>query len=810
MPDKNTRPAKNRSRSKPAAKKTVKFTPRADKSLARIFEKIGTPKQGPIVPDDFQKEAVQEILSRDVLVSAPTGSGKTYIAVKAIEDILKDNKKVWYTTPLKALSNSKFHEFCDLFGKKRVGIVTGDRKENTGADVIVGTTEILRNQLYDAMAEGKNLDTDLVVLDEAHYLADRDRGVVWEEVIIYLPKRIRLLLLSATIPNATEIAGWIDSLRGEHCAVIESTVRPVPIFPLYLLPDGELVPLSQDKGIHKNIFRLLKARGKSRRRGRASEIDLINILTVLKKYNLLPAVFFVKSRLDCNTALKLCRKHHISLEKTRALQNKLDDFIDEFPFISNHPGIKFITANGLASHHGGHLPHWKHVVESLMNEGLLDAIFSTSTVAAGVNFPARTVVLMQSDRFDGTEFTDLSASELHQTTGRAGRRGKDSIGFALMPHGRFQNPVLLNKLFTKPPDSIESQVKIDFSMCLNLLYSQPLDSIKALLSSSFQTYQRQDRIHSLEQRYLKISKEFDARIKKAHCVSAKTVVTTIDAWTFNSKKLSRNQKRLSKLLHGQGRTVSDRDLRTKQKKIEKAIRLHENRLQALPCAACLNFDICCHDPGMVFYRLAEEIQTRKAGYSGLKDQLWNEFIKHLDFLILDGFSSKSGELTADGIWASKLRLDQPLIIAEMIRRGFLEKLTPPLLCAVISVFVNDRYRDVTIDPSFNINRKLLGTIFQEMINTVTPILTLKEKHRFSIPEIQYWSAVVLFAWANGKSWERIIRLTTVDEGDLAMLIYRTADNLRQITTLQDTHPKLAEKARAAIDLILKEPVVIPY
>lgn len=807
MPCKNKRPAKNSTLSKPGK---IKFDPRADKSLARVFERIGTPKQGSIVPDDFQKKAIQKITVTDVLVSAPTGSGKTYIAVEAIKDILKNNKKVWYTTPLKALSNSKFHEFAALFGKDRVGIVTGDRKENTGADVIVGTTEILRNQLYDAMSEGKDLDTDLVVLDEAHYLADKDRGVVWEEVIIYLPKRIRLLLLSATIPNAREIAGWIDSLRGDRCTVIESTVRPVPIFPLYLLPDGELVPLSQEKGIHKNIFKFLNTKGRSRLRGKASEIDFTDILSILKKYDLLPAVFFLKSRLDCNNALKLCRRHYIPPERSRTLQDRTDDFIEEYPFLSNHPGLKFITNNGLASHHGGHLPHWKYVVETLMNEGLLDAIFSTSTVAAGVNFPARTVVLMQSDRFDGKEFADLSASELHQTTGRAGRRGMDKIGFALMPHGRFQNPALINKLFSKPPDPVKSQVKIDFSMCLNLLYSQPLDSIRELLNCSFLNYQRRDHIIALEQRSIYISKEFNNKISDALCAIPDNVIKRIDAWTYNSKKLSRNKKRYAKIQKGQGKCVSEQDQKSKLDKIEKNIQQYESRLKNLPCRNCVNFDICQHDGSMAFYRLAEEVKTGNDNYAALKDQVWHEFRRHLDFLILDGFSSKNGRLTEDGIWASKLRLDQPLIIAEMIRKGFLNKLSPPLLCAVISVFVNDRYRDITIDPTFKINRKLLGDTFIEMMDSVTPLLSLMEKHGFEIPEIQYWSAVVLFAWAEGKTWERIIRQTTVDEGDLAMLIFRTADNLRQITTLHETHPELAKTARASIALILKEPVVIPY
>jgi len=187
------------------------------------------------------------------------------------------------------------------------------------------------------MSEGKSLNTDLVVLDEAHYLADKDRGVVWEEVIIYLPKRVRLLLLSATIPNASEIAAWITSLRDEKCVVIESDVRPVPIYPLYLLPDGELVPLSEGKGINKKIFNFLNTKGKSRFKGRSGEIDYLNILKVLEKYDLLPAVFFLKSRMDCNNALKLCSKRLINPDRKEVLKVKTDEFLDEYPFLSKHP-----------------------------------------------------------------------------------------------------------------------------------------------------------------------------------------------------------------------------------------------------------------------------------------------------------------------------------------------------------------------------------------------------------------------------------------------------------------------------------------
>ena len=190
--------------------------------MQEIFEGIGIPEPGPFRPDPFQLEALKRLKSADVLVSAPTGSGKTWIATEAIKDCLAQEKRAWYASPLKALSNSKFLEFTTEFGERGVGILTGDRKENADASVIVGTTEIIRNHLYDAMSEGTQVETDLIILDEAHYLGDQDRGVVWEEVLIYLPSRVNLLLLSATIQNSEEIARWLKEIRGKPCEVVTS------------------------------------------------------------------------------------------------------------------------------------------------------------------------------------------------------------------------------------------------------------------------------------------------------------------------------------------------------------------------------------------------------------------------------------------------------------------------------------------------------------------------------------------------------------------------------------------------------------
>ncbi len=219
------------------------------KSLENLLAGIGTPEPTPLVPDPFQLEALEAIETEDVLVTAPTGSGKTWIAREEIRRLLEAGKRAWYTTPLKALTNSKYMEFSKEFGAERVGILTGDRKENYHAPLIVGTTEIYRNQLFDALRQGEQVGTDFVILDEAHYLADEERGHVWEEAIILSPPRIRLLLLSATIGNADEFARWIEEVRGTRVRVINRAgSRPVELRAGFLAPNAQLFPLFDAQG----------------------------------------------------------------------------------------------------------------------------------------------------------------------------------------------------------------------------------------------------------------------------------------------------------------------------------------------------------------------------------------------------------------------------------------------------------------------------------------------------------------------------------------------------------------------------------
>lgn len=692
--------AKYRSRPR---RRFPKIKPGAEARLKKIFASIGVPDKTPFNPDPFQLEALSAIQHSDCLVTAPTGSGKTWIAQQAIARILKKGGKSWYASPLKALSNAKYGEFSEIFGTENVGILTGDRKENFDAPIIVGTTEILRNQLYDTMFRGITLPFDFVVLDEAHFLGDEDRGVVWEEVMIYLPSRIPLLLLSATIGNAHFIAQWLSSIRHKKCSVVEETHRSVPLYPLFFHPSGTLFPLLAQGGPRKNrLYKKVAAYVGSTRPLLLSPPHKLppfrDILKVLDKYHLLPAIFFLKSRADCENALNLCEK---GLRENRDRQNmrsrRLHELVAQNPHIAEHRHLWHLEHLAIGAHHSGQLPAWKLVLETLMTEGLMKAVFATSTVAAGVNFPARTIVLFNSDRFNGREFLPLNPTEFHQMTGRAGRRGMDHIGFAVAVPGKFMDIRLIAKLTTAPSSDVSSQIKINFSMVLNLLLSHAPDQIEDLLSKSFATYMMVRR-------------------------------------------------------------------RKKTRRREPLKNEHKN--------------------------------------------LWRDFLHHLDFLKETGYVTKDGLLTSDGIWASQLRVDHPLMIAEGFRRRVFPESDPALLAAVIALFVNERESDENIDKRF-MTKTLSDTFFNVKKNLMSFALLMADRG-FETRSLFLRPAVTLYAWALGRPWEEVLSVAEMEEGDLAMLILRTADNLRHVRTLTQVFPEAARTAETSIALIMRNPVVMAY
>ncbi|MBW2648884.1 MAG: DEAD/DEAH box helicase, partial [Deltaproteobacteria bacterium] len=460
--------------------------PQADPALEKVFSRIGNPAPAPFRPDPFQSEALMAIQRTDCLVTAPTGAGKTWIAEKAIQSIYEEGGRCWYASPLKALTNSKRTEFGETLGDENVGILTGDTKENPDAPIIVGTTEILRNKLYEAMHSGEDLGYDLVILDEAHFLGDEDRGVVWEEIMIYLPTRINMLLLSATIGNSREIAGWLSSLRNKECVIIKDSERPVPLYPLFLHPPGKITPLLDGHGLHNAAISWLeKNRNRGSFRGKLPPFD--TIMEIMREFNLLPAIFFLKSRGDCDAAVNFCKLASDRGNNGR-FEKDLNGIMEHHPYLKNHKQIQSLRHSRVGAHHGGQLPAWKSVVETMMKGEHLDAVFATSTVAAGVNFPARTVVLFNSDQFNGSEFMPLDATAFHQMTGRAGRRGQDKIGFMMAFPGKFMDLMHIRRLYFSKPEKITSRLRNDFSMALNLLLSHTPEGIRDIFEKSFADY----------------------------------------------------------------------------------------------------------------------------------------------------------------------------------------------------------------------------------------------------------------------------------------------------------------------------------
>jgi ATP-dependent RNA helicase HelY len=872
--------------------------PRIDPELRPIFRKIGVPEPEPFKADPFQLEALERIKDYDVLVSAATGSGKTWIASQAIQSCLIKGLNVWYASPLKALSNSIYQQFCHEFGPSNCGILTGDRKENARAPVIVGTTEILRNQLYDAMHEGTGIRADFVILDEAHYLSDPDRGVVWEEVLIYLPSSVRLLLLSATVSNAEEICEWLREIRGVPNRIVRSEERPVPLKMLFLFNEGLIVPLTGKKGLAPKVKKFLASRSGGWRRWKKPHYGII--IKQLRELDLLPAIFFLKSRSDCDQAIFTCLPSDIAPRINASLKRATNAFLRDFPHLVGHRQMGPLLKSRVGSHHGGQLPYWKALIEKMMSKGYLEAIFSTSTVAAGVNFPARTVVLVQSDRYNGHEFADLTATDFHQMIGRAGRRGMDRIGFGVVIPGIHQDPQLLSELNNAPPEPLLSQLHINFSMTLNLLLSHTPLEVRDLIGLSFASFQERETGAFVKRRWDELISKLKKTLPGGKCdttdpyeileniqkrgevkkevrqlsrnIRYKRLINTYREYLRPGRFfLHKNGSRymVSQTLTDQGKLIclslkitktawkkrqhlrlkridinqikaiynyqiefsesfpiesldrlfdtielddleilnfknSDQDTGTGGERLDKI----KEQFGVVPCESCAHVKICHGKEKPPLIKLLRDLKVLGMQMEGMGGGLWLSFKRHVRFLQETGFVDQANRLTPDGHWASKLRLDQPLLIAEAIRRGGFNSVSPPIMAGALAPFVWDRTLELEpmVDGIFNLTD--VKEQFNKIMNHIENIKKLKSKRGFDSCPILFWPAAALFMWARKIPWEQLLTYVPVNEGDMASLIMRTADHLRQVINLKDTHPQLADGATNAIKLILREPVYI--
>jgi superfamily II RNA helicase len=473
----------------------------------------------PFSLDTFQQEAIAALESdRSVVVVAPTGSGKTLIGEYAIARALARGKRVFYTTPLKALSNQKLRDFRKQFGMDRVGLVTGDLCINRNAPILVMTTEIFRNILYGTLIDDLEtalVDVEAVVLDECHYMNDRQRGTVWEESIIYCPQNIQLIALSATIANSEQLTAWIEWVHGPT-ELVRSDWRPVPLHFHFGNPQGLFPLLNRQQTKLNPRLKALPSKGGGRsRKSRGSMPDPVMVIEALHERQMLPAIYFMFSRRGCDQSVLLTRELSLlTPDETDQLKRDVSKFLATYPDLSRSPVLDGIY-RGVAAHHAGLLPAWKSLIEELFQKGLVKVIFATETLAAGINMPARTTIISSLSKRTDLGHRLLTASEFLQMSGRAGRRGMDKLGHVVTLQTAFEGATEAAYLATIGADPLVSQFTPSYGMVLNLLQTHSLEEAKELIERSFGQYiamqqlaPQQQAIADLEQEIATVQQKF--------------------------------------------------------------------------------------------------------------------------------------------------------------------------------------------------------------------------------------------------------------------------------------------------------------
>ncbi|QZH68700.1 DEAD/DEAH box helicase [Mycolicibacterium farcinogenes] len=471
----------------------------------------------PFALDDFQLRACRALENgHGVLVCAPTGAGKTVVGEFAVHLALAAGGKCFYTTPIKALSNQKHNDLVARYGADKIGLLTGDQSVNGDADIVVMTTEVLRNMLYANSPALQGLS--YVVMDEVHFLADRMRGAVWEEVILHLPDEVLLVSLSATVSNAEEFGGWIQTVRGDTTVVVDEH-RPVPLsqhmlvgrrlFDLFEGTNSSLVDpeLLRHISHRREADRLAdwQPRGRGRGRGGGGRPQLYrppgrpDVIATLDAAGLLPAITFVFSRAGCDAAVQQCLRAPLRLttdeERARIAEivdRRCADLAESDLIVLDYHQWREGLLRGLAAHHAGMLPVFRHTVEELFTAGLVKAVFATETLALGINMPARTVVLERLVKFNGEQHVPLTPGEYTQLTGRAGRRGIDVEGHAVVlwrPDDGNAEPAEVAGLASTRTFPLRSSFAPSYNMTINLVQQMGPEQAHRLLERSFAQYQ---------------------------------------------------------------------------------------------------------------------------------------------------------------------------------------------------------------------------------------------------------------------------------------------------------------------------------
>lgn len=748
--------------------------------------------------DPFQEDACQAIdEGENVLVCAPTGAGKTVVAEWAMQVALGRGKRCFYTTPLKALSNQKFFDLCQRFGEEHVGLSTGDVSVRSSASLVVMTTEVYRNMLYaagpdDSGAALRNVAS--VILDECHYMNDTDRGTVWEESIIYSPRDVQLVGLSATVANAEEMRDWLEDIHGPTRLVV-TDFRPVPLRHYYFRKDKLLSVFDSGSGKKKRINpKLLRfkddraPRGRGRRSRKEMLCDPKLLVSKLDSQDMLPAIYFIFSRRRCEQMMEQARgsvtlapevQERIDLEiRTRAVSN---------PEILEHPHLDSLR-RGLAVHHAGILPIWKSLVESLFAEGLLKVCFATETLAAGINMPARTTVISALSKFTGEGLRPLTGSEMLQMSGRAGRRGMDKVGNVVIgahPKEPVQMAVSLAKAH---PEPLESHFLPSYGMVLNLLDRRPLEDVRKLLDRSFGQFTHRQRQVGRGLDPARVGEEF-----QPPCPGPRG-----DRPGY--LQLVGRRRTLRGQLKDYDRAISSADSNQRKELLQVRRDMDQELAEiqiarkANPCHGCVNY----HECGRLYEELGE---SEKPSY-------WDEFVAlsnvlHETYYLADNKPTENGRLLA------QLRATNVYAVGECLLGPVVEavdQLTEREFAAICCFLMGEPARR---DPGFNPpdvhpkTRPLLTRLLRLCEDIEDQQLDYGLER--AVPQETIYCGVAEL-WATGFSWESTIEISGLSDGDLFRVMRRTFDLSRQVEHWDGAPKELRMLARATNSALMRGPL----
>lgn len=763
--------------------------------------------------DDFQKEAINYIEEgKSVVVCAPTGAGKTCIAEAAIQLAIQNNNRIFYTTPLKALSNQKYHDFSKKYGIENTGLLTGDTSINRDAKIVVMTTEVFRNMLYGTTfgSVKDNLkDVKYVVLDEVHYMNDESRGTVWEESIIYCPTNIQIIALSATVQNSSQLTDWINTVHSETKHVF-TDFRPVPLRFYYYdsSKPHTILPLMTPTGALNSKIKP-ESRYKYFNAKTQPKNQMADIVEVLHQKDMLPCIYFTFSRRKCDENALQCKKLELlTKEESIEIEKYIDEYLKDNMYLFNSPQLELIK-KGVAPHHAGLLPGLKNLIERLFQKGLIKVVFATETLAAGINMPARTTIISSISKRTDDGHRLLTANEFLQMSGRAGRRGMDEIGYVVIVGTPFQTPEEVYNLATSSSNPLESKFEPCYSMVLNLLQRFSLDEAKELILKTFGYFSSSDRLLPLINE-LKRYEENISEMKKFRCHNNLTSDDLVEFIKY--KNLYIEYRTILKTLKKQNKNGKN------QKEIAQfAAKTKEilHKFQSFGCNDCKVYKKHRKDLELI-QRFEKKARQLKKDIDFQKDVYWQKFLAHKKVLevmghLKDDYPTEIGKITMG------LRCENELYISEILKSGVLSGLGPIELASVVCAITSEEIRNkdgiITSPPSSNV-RKVLSKIkdIKRKIFMVERDFNLQNEmnlHSHFSGLIEKWVSSNLIEDNNQtKTWNELFEDNEFSEGDVVRAFKRTIDLLRQFTIIENVDPEVAQTAKDAIKAINKEPVNI--